>query len=177
MNQTGAGAPDVTAVITTAHLVLIVVLAIAALLVIWWGGRRRRERGAAKAEALERRERADEAAVSPPAAPIPTVAPPVSPAPPPIAPAPLAHPGAPGLGDLPVTALKGLGPRVAARLGELGISRVDQLAALSPGEAETLDGELGAFSGRMARDRWIEQAQLLAAGDSAGFEAKFGKLG
>jgi hypothetical protein len=29
----------------------------------------------------------------------------------------------------------------------------------------------------MARDRWIEQAQLLAAGDRAGYEATFGKLG
>ena len=35
---------------------------------------------------------------------------------------------------------------------------------------------MGPFTGRMARDRWIEQARLLSAGDQAGFEAKFGRL-
>ena len=29
----------------------------------------------------------------------------------------------------------------------------------------------------MMRDRWIEQAKLLSAGDRAGYEAAFGKLG
>jgi hypothetical protein len=29
----------------------------------------------------------------------------------------------------------------------------------------------------MTRDRWIEQAKLLAAGDTAAYEAMFGKLG
>ena len=30
---------------------------------------------------------------------------------------------------------------------------------------------------RIERDRWVEQADLLAKGDIAGFEAKFGRLG
>lgn len=77
----------------------------------------------------------------------------------------------------PVTRLKGLGPKIAARLGELGIVDVTQLAALSDAEAAALDAQLGAFQGRMERDRWREQAQLLAAGDRAGFEREFGKLG
>ena len=76
----------------------------------------------------------------------------------------------------PVTQLKGLGPRVAARLSELGIERVGQLATLDERGAEALDAELGPFTGRMARDRWIEQARLLAAGDRAGFERVFGNL-
>ena len=120
------------------------------------------------------------------------IEPPVTPAPPPLAddlpiippePAPAVQPlpaeSAPATGDSgqPVTLLKGLGPKVASRLAELGITTVGQLAALSPGEADALDGELGTFSGRMTRDRWIEQAQLLAAGDRAGYEATFGKLG
>jgi hypothetical protein len=29
----------------------------------------------------------------------------------------------------------------------------------------------------MARDRWIEQAKLLAAGETAAYEGEFGKLG
>lgn len=78
--------------------------------------------------------------------------------------------------DLPVTQLKGLGPKVAARLAELGITHVGQLAAMSDDQAEALDAELGTFRGRMARDRWIEQARLLASGDVKGFEAAFGRL-
>ena len=76
----------------------------------------------------------------------------------------------------PVTQLKGLGPKVAARLAELGITTVGQIAALDDTGAAALSARLGAFSGRMERDRWIEQARFLAAGDRAGFEAVFGRL-
>ncbi|MBB3691795.1 hypothetical protein [Sphingomonas sp. BK580] len=80
-------------------------------------------------------------------------------------------------GAQPITLLKGLGPKIAARLGELGITRVDQLAWLDDAEAAQLDSQLGVFAGRMERDRWREQARLLAQGDRAGYEAQFGKLG
>lgn len=76
-----------------------------------------------------------------------------------------------------LTTLKGLGPKVAAQLAETGITSIADLAALSPTEADRIDASLGTFQGRMARDRWVEQARLLAAGDRAGYEAKFGKLG
>jgi predicted flap endonuclease-1-like 5' DNA nuclease len=78
--------------------------------------------------------------------------------------------------DTPVTMLKGLGPKLESRLAALGITTVGQLAALSPAEAASLDAQLGPFTGRMARDRWLEQARLLANGDRAGFEAAFGRL-
>lgn len=78
--------------------------------------------------------------------------------------------------DTPVTMLKGLGPKLEARLAALGITTVGQLASLSPAEAASLDAQLGPFTGRMARDRWLEQARLLASGDRAGFEAAFGRL-
>ncbi len=78
--------------------------------------------------------------------------------------------------DDPVTQLKGLGPKVATRLGELGVTTIGQMAALTENEAQSIDAQLGAFTGRMHRDRWIEQARLLAAGDKAGFEGTFGKL-
>lgn len=83
---------------------------------------------------------------------------------------------APSYADGPVTQLKGLGPKVAAQLGTLGVSTVGEMAALSESEAQRIDAQLGNFTGRMGRDRWIEQARLLAAGDKAGFEAVFGKL-
>ncbi|MGN6376732.1 MAG: hypothetical protein ACTHMG_14425 [Sphingomonas sp.] len=114
----------------------------------------------------------------------PPVAEPVAaPAPTQPAVAAVAEPAAPsapadgGDADRPVTLLKGLGPKVSARLAEQGITTVGQLAALTPAEAEALDAELGTFRGRMTRDRWLEQARLLAAGDRAGYEATFGKLG
>ncbi len=73
--------------------------------------------------------------------------------------------------------IKGLGPKVAAQLTELGVTRFEQLAALNPAQQAALDAQLGPFAGRMARDRWVEQARLLASGDVAVFEAQFGKLG
>ena len=86
--------------------------------------------------------------------------------------APSADPGA-----QPVSLLKGLGPKIAARLAELGITRVDQLAWIDDAEAAELDAQLSPFEGRMERDRWREQARLLAGGDRAAYEAQFGKLG
>ena len=50
------------------------------------------------------------------------------------------------------------------------------MTALDDDAATRLDAQLGPFSGRMTRDRWIEQARFLAAGDIPGFEAVFGKL-
>ena len=61
-------------------------------------------------------------------------------------------------------------------LNERGITRFDQIAKLSPGQVEALDASLGAFRGRFARDRIVEQADYLARGDIDGYEAKFGNL-
>ena len=77
----------------------------------------------------------------------------------------------------PLTLIKGLGPKASQRMAELGITRFDQLAALDERQQAALDLKMGAFQGRLARDRWVEQASHLADGDNAGFEAKFGKLG
>jgi predicted flap endonuclease-1-like 5' DNA nuclease len=73
--------------------------------------------------------------------------------------------------------LKGVGPKFVARLNELGITRFDQLAGLNANEVAHLDERMGPFQGRLARDRIIEQADLLARGDVETFEEKFGKLG
>lgn len=77
----------------------------------------------------------------------------------------------------PLTRMKGLGPKAEAMLNGLGISRYDQIATWSEADAARVDAQMGAFKGRIARDRWVEQARYLAAGDTPGFEAVFGKLG
>ena len=72
--------------------------------------------------------------------------------------------------------LKGVGPKFADALNGLGFTRFEQLAHLTPTEVERIDNQLGAFRGRITRDRVVEQADYLARGDTDGFEQKFGKL-
>jgi predicted flap endonuclease-1-like 5' DNA nuclease len=82
-------------------------------------------------------------------------------------------------GDLPADdfcRLKGVGPKFADALRAAGFHRYEQLAALSPVEIERLDEQLGAFRGRITRDRIAEQADYLARNDEDGFEQRFGKL-
>jgi predicted flap endonuclease-1-like 5' DNA nuclease len=57
-----------------------------------------------------------------------------------------------------------------------GLGRFEQIAALTPDQVAAIDADLGAFKGRLTRDRVIEQASYLARGDQAGYEAAFGKL-
>lgn len=85
-------------------------------------------------------------------------------------------PATPAIEGDDLTRLKGVGPKLAARLNELGITRFAQLAALNEAAAQALDAQLGSFQGRMTRDRWIEQSRFLASGDTTGYEAVFGKL-
>ena len=75
-----------------------------------------------------------------------------------------------------LTRLKGVGPKLSAILQVLGVNRYDQIANWSDDDIARIDPQLGAFQGRIVRDDWVEQARLLAAGDVAGFEAKFGKV-
>ncbi len=73
-------------------------------------------------------------------------------------------------------ALKGVGPKLAALLNAQGLTRFAQIASLSPGQIEALDTQLGAFRGRLTRDRVVEQAHYLARGDTDGYRDKFGAL-
>ena len=74
------------------------------------------------------------------------------------------------------TRLKGVGPKLAEALHAQGFNRYEQLAGLSDNELSRLDDQLGAFRGRLSRDRVPEQADYLARGDTDGFESRFGKL-
>jgi len=87
-----------------------------------------------------------------------------------------------GAGTVPVGAsdelerLKGVGPKLAGILRDRGLTRYEQIAKLTDEELERLDADLGAFRGRLQRDRVVEQADYLARGDTDGFEQRFGKL-
>ena len=72
--------------------------------------------------------------------------------------------------------IKGLGPKLQKLLPTLGLSTYAQIAALTEADLADLDTKLGAFAGRPAKDNWVEQAKYLAAGDTAGFEGRFGKV-
>jgi predicted flap endonuclease-1-like 5' DNA nuclease len=76
-----------------------------------------------------------------------------------------------------MTRIKGLGPKAAAQLKLLGVTRYAQLGSLDTAQCDALDEHMGVFRGRLERDRWVEQARYLARGDTATFEREFGKLG
>ncbi|AMK21156.1 hypothetical protein VVT58_13695 [Sphingobium sp. SJ10-10] len=126
-----------------------------------------------------------------PAAPVaaPSVSAPVEPvAPEPIAaapaqptPAPEPIPTSPAVttpsGDADdLLKLKGIGPKLNTLLIELGVTRYAQIAGWNDTDIAVIDAKLGNFKGRPVRDQWIDQAKYLAAGDVAGFEAKYGKI-
>ncbi len=82
--------------------------------------------------------------------------------------------------DLPdgddLTRIKGLGPKLAEQLRALGVTSFAQIGAWDDVEIDRIDAQLGRFQGRIRRDDWPAQARFLAAGDTTGYEAKFGKL-
>lgn len=173
MNQTtstpGASlVPGSTGTLTSAHLVIIAVFAVLVVLGIIWGARLKARRKAAERDVIDHNQQiADATPDASPQPPAPPAAPVTSAVP---------TPANDRAADGSITQLKGLGPKVADRLAELGITSVGQIAALSDDDAARLDDQLGPFRGRMMRDRWIEQARFLAAGDRAGFESVFGRL-
>ena len=81
-----------------------------------------------------------------------------------------------GKGGDELCMIKGIGPKFEDALNGLGLFRFEQLAHLSPTEIDRLDTQLGAFSGRITRDRIVEQADYLSRNDIDGFEQRFGKL-
>lgn len=126
---------------------------------------------------------APEPAPVPVPAPTPVAAPEPAPAPAPVAepapePAPTPAPAPEAGGDADdLTTIKGLGPKLATLLKEQGVTSFAQIAAWDDAEVERIDALLGRFKGRITRDSWVDQAKLLAAGDEAGFVAKFGQNG
>ena len=82
---------------------------------------------------------------------------------------------APSVGD-DLTRIKGLGPKLAATLQDMGVTTLSQIAQWDDAEIDRIDANLGRFQGRIRRDNWVDQAKYLSVGDEAGFVERFGKL-
>lgn len=92
------------------------------------------------------------------------------------APAPAPEPVTAPAGADDLKRIKGLGPKLAKLLNDLGITSFAQIAAWTEADIDRIDAQLGTFAGRIRRDSWVDQAKLLAAGDTTGFQGKFGNL-
>lgn len=76
-----------------------------------------------------------------------------------------------------LTKINGIGPKLCELCNSLGVRRFDQIAGWSDQDVAEVDGHLGNFKGRIARDSWVDQAKLLAAGNLSEWEARFGYKG
>ena len=75
-----------------------------------------------------------------------------------------------------LTRIKGVGPKLKDLLVSLGVTHFENIANWSEADIDRIDAQLGRFEGRIRRDNWVEQAKFLAAGDTTGYEGKFGAL-
>lgn len=83
-----------------------------------------------------------------------------------------------GVGEpMPLSRLKGVGPKLTEHLRTLGVSDLRQVAGWNDADIDRYDAQLGRFQGRIRRDDWVTQAKLLSAGDLKAYEARFGSTG
>lgn len=74
-----------------------------------------------------------------------------------MAPAPVSEPAV--IDDL--KAIRGIGAKMEAKLNELGITSLREIAAFTEDDIERVSAGIGAFPGRIGRDRWVHQAKDL----------------
>ncbi|TGZ37920.1 proton-conducting membrane transporter, partial [bacterium M00.F.Ca.ET.162.01.1.1] len=72
--------------------------------------------------------------------------------------------------------LIGIGPVNEKLLKAQGVTSYAQIAAWTDADVKRVEEVLN-FDGRIAREKWIEQAKLLAAGDEAEFARLFPTAG
>jgi predicted flap endonuclease-1-like 5' DNA nuclease len=126
---------------------------------------------ASPAAALPARSRASLA--RPPPSPAPAATSPSAPAQAAADPSGPARPRrpAPATGDN-LQRIRGIDAPMAQRLAEAGVSRYAQIATWSAAEVARFDRDLAA-DGRIARENWIEQAQILMRGGDTTFSRAF----
>jgi NADH-quinone oxidoreductase subunit E len=87
-----------------------------------------------------------------------------------VAPTMLTEPPAQGADNL--KRIKGIGPKLEQTLNRMGVYTFAQIAAWTPAEEAWVDDNLEGFRGRVSRDSWVEQAQVLAAGEDTDFSRR-----
>jgi predicted flap endonuclease-1-like 5' DNA nuclease len=70
--------------------------------------------------------------------------------------------------------IRGIGRTGETKLNDLGIHRFRDISALSPSEEAGLESRLALDPGTIARERWREQADLLAANRLDEHRSRFG---
>lgn len=70
--------------------------------------------------------------------------------------------------------ISGVGPVLEGKLNGVGITKWSQVAAMTPEEIERLESSLN-FKGRVGRDNWLQQAEVLARGGVEEYRKVFGK--
>lgn len=71
--------------------------------------------------------------------------------------------------------IKGVGPKLEKLCNTMGFFHFDQIAAWTPDEMAWVNANLEGFKGRATRDKWIDQAKLLAAGKETEFSKRVDK--
>lgn len=71
--------------------------------------------------------------------------------------------------------IKGIGPKLEKLCNSLGFYHYDQIANWTADEVAWVDQNLEGFKGRVTRDRWVEQAGLLASGGETEFSKRVDK--
>lgn len=96
-----------------------------------------------------------------------------------VAPTAIGVPVGPAPPPTPADDLKriaGIGPKYEALLHDLGVYRFSQIADWTEDDVARVNDRLD-FSGRIERERWIEQARLLAAGIETDFSSRVRREG
>lgn len=57
--------------------------------------------------------------------------------------------------------IEGIGPALEKLVNEMGFFHFDQIAAWSEADIASIDAEMKTFKGRIARDKWVEQARII----------------
>lgn len=70
--------------------------------------------------------------------------------------------------------ISGVGPVLEGKLNGVGITKWSQVAAMTPEQITALETSLN-FRGRVARDNWLDQADVLARGGVEEYRKVFGK--
>ena len=68
--------------------------------------------------------------------------------------------------------IKGIGPKLEKLCNSLGFWHFDQVAAWTADEVAWVDANLVGFKGRVTRDKWVEQASVLASGGETEFSKR-----